>query len=305
MKLDAHVHTMHSGYSTIRPLQHVLRESYNTPDDVYSLSKQRGMDLVCITDHDVISGALELAHRPDVIVGCEVTGEFPGDPVKVHLNVLGLTPATHAEVQRLRTDVRELMPYLREQRLFTTLNHIGSSVAGCLTSAHLAALLPWVDALEVINGSRLPIQNRTAAWVADATGLRTVAGSDAHHRRGVGETWTEVPGATDRESFMEGLWAGRAIVGGRHGHWGTLAEDILRFSVSFYSENIRTAWQQPTSGRAQGMLWGGAFGLPLVPVALVGAYLHFLREERFNRLLMAELVGAPARVQRVVPDFAA
>jgi len=37
----------------------------------------------------------------------------------------------------------------------------------------------------------------------------------------------------------------------------------------------------------------------------VGAYLHFLREERFNRLLMAELVGAPARVARVVPDFAA
>lgn len=305
MKLDAHVHTTHSGYSTIRPLQRVLRESYNSPEDVYSLAKQRGMDLVCITDHDVISGALELAHRPDVIVGCEVTGEFPGDPVKVHLNVLGLTPESHSEVQRLRGDVRDLLPYLKQQRLFTTLNHIGSSVAGRLTSAHLAALLPWVDALEVINGSRLPIQNRTAAWVAKSTGLRMMAGSDAHHRRGIGETFTEVPGAADRDAFMEGLWAGRAVVGGRHGHWGTLAEDIMRFSGSFYAENLRSAWQQPRSRQTQAMLWGGVFSLPLVPVALVGAYLHFLKEERFNRLLMAELIDSPSRVARVVPDFAA
>ncbi len=89
MKLDSHVHTFHSGKSTIYPLHSILRECYNTPEGVYRTAKARGMDLVVITDHDEISGALALAHLPDVIIGCEVTGVFPDDGVKVHLNVFG------------------------------------------------------------------------------------------------------------------------------------------------------------------------------------------------------------------------
>ena len=61
MKLDAHVHTYYSGYSTIGPLRRIMRESYNTPESVYVTAKRRGMDLVTVTDHDQISGALELA----------------------------------------------------------------------------------------------------------------------------------------------------------------------------------------------------------------------------------------------------
>ena len=58
LKLDSHVHTQHSGQTTIYPLSLVMRESYNTPEGVYRLAKARGMDLVTITDHDQISGAL-------------------------------------------------------------------------------------------------------------------------------------------------------------------------------------------------------------------------------------------------------
>ena len=44
MRLDAHVHTHHSGMTTIWPLSLVMRESYNTPERVYALAKARGMD---------------------------------------------------------------------------------------------------------------------------------------------------------------------------------------------------------------------------------------------------------------------
>src|SRR5215470_1509408 len=77
MKLDSHVHTRYSGMTTIWPLHRVLRESYNTPERVYRLAKARGMDLVAITDHDTIDGALTLAHLEDVIAGCEVTATIP------------------------------------------------------------------------------------------------------------------------------------------------------------------------------------------------------------------------------------
>ncbi len=84
MKLDAHVHTHYSGM-TIWPLSLIMRESYNTPERVYRLAKARGMDLVAITDHDTIAGALTLADRPDVIVGCEISASFPGTGADVHL----------------------------------------------------------------------------------------------------------------------------------------------------------------------------------------------------------------------------
>ena len=93
-------------------LSRVLRESYNTAGAVYRLAKARGMDLVAITDHDAIGGALVLGDRDDVIVGCEVTAEFPDEPFRVHLNVLDITQTQHDEIQRRRRDVRDLLPYL-------------------------------------------------------------------------------------------------------------------------------------------------------------------------------------------------
>ncbi len=305
MKLDTHVHTFHSGSSTIFPLQNVLRECYNSPEGVYEIAKARGMDLVTITDHDEISGAATLADRPDVIVGCEVTGVFPDDGVKVHLNVFGMAGEQHREIQRLRHDVRDLVRYLRQQQLFTSLNHVASGVNGPITAPHVAALLPWVNALETINGSRLPVQNRTARCLAEAAGKTGIAGSDSHTHRGIGHTWTEVPGARSREEFMKGLWEGRARVGGRQGSYFTMASDVFRFAGNFCLERVDCVRQEPLGWRSHAWLFGGAFGLPLVPVALVGAYLHFVMEERFNENLLFDLVARPAPTVARVPELAA
>jgi predicted metal-dependent phosphoesterase TrpH len=282
-----------------------MRESYNTPQDVHALARARGMDLVAITDHDQISGALALGHHPDVVVGCEVTAVFPNDGVNVHINVLDIAERQHREIQRLRHDVLELMPYLRQERIFTSLNHVASGVNGPLTAPHVAALLPWVDALETINGSRLPVQNRTARCLADAARKSGIGGSDSHTRRGIGLTWTEVPNARSREEFMAGLRAGRATAGGRHGSYFTMASDIFRFADSFYRERARDVAQRPLDWRSHAGLFGGVLGLPLVAVALAEAYLHFVAEERFNRNLLFDLVARPARTLAEVPHLAA
>jgi predicted metal-dependent phosphoesterase TrpH len=91
LRLDAHVHTLYSGKTSLYPLNAIMRESYNTPESVYRRAKSRGMDLVAMTDHDTIAGALMIADRPDVKVGCEVTATFPRDGVRVHL-VVALRP---------------------------------------------------------------------------------------------------------------------------------------------------------------------------------------------------------------------
>lgn len=305
MKLDTHVHTHHSGQTSIYPLNLVMRESYNSPESVYRLAKARGMDLVTITDHDAVSGALALAHYPDVIVGCEVTGVFPQDGVRVHLNVFGLTERQHRDIQKLRRDVLELLPYLKREQLLTSLNHVASGVNGPITAAHVAALLPWVDALETNNGSRLPAQNMTAQCLAEAARKPGIGGSDAHTRRGVGRTWTEVPGAETREEFIEGVLDGRCVVGGRQGSYFTLAEDMLHFAAGFYSERFANVVRQPLRWQSHAFVFGGVLGLPLVVLPLAGAYLHFVAEERFNRKLLHDLVRRPTRTLSAIPNLAA
>jgi len=294
VKLDTHVHTVHSGRSTLGPLARVLRESYNTVDSVYRLAKTRGMDLVTITDHDNIDGALQIADRPDVIVGCEVTAVFPHDGVRVHLGVIGLNEAQHREIQTLRHDIRELLPYLHRQRLFTSLNHVASRINGQITARHVAAILPWVGGLEVRNGSRLPSQNRTAA--ALATGHRKVgiAGSDSHTGRGIGRTWIEAPHARSRETFLAALHAGDVVIGGTQGHYFTMASDICRVLGGFYADRTRRVLAAPADWRRHAMLVGGALALPLVLIPLVVAAGHFILEQRFNRDLLVDLVSRPA-----------
>lgn len=301
MKLDAHVHTHYSGMTTIWPLSYIMRESYNTPERVYRLAKSRGMDLVAITDHDTIEGALTLAHLPDVVVGCEVSASFPGTEVDVHLGVLDITPTQFSEIDRLRDDVAQLLPYLREQQIFSVVNHVASQVNGRLTPAHIASLLPWVDAFEVINGSRLPVQNRTAGALATSSGRWRVGGSDSHTGRGIGRTYTVVDGATTRSEFMQGLRAGRGRADGRHGSTFTMASDMLRFAGRFYEERTIGLLKAPHRVAAHAFVIGGILGLPLLCLPLMGAVLHFLEEDRFNRSLLFDLVAHPALAHRSQP----
>jgi predicted metal-dependent phosphoesterase TrpH len=294
VKLDLHVHTHHSGNTTIYPLNLFMKESYNSPEGVYRRAKSRGMDLVTITDHDRIDGALTIAERPDVLIGCEVTGVFPNDGVRVHLGVLGLTEPQHGEIQRLRQDVRELLPYLKQERLFTTLNHVASRINGEITAPHIASLMPWVDGIEIINGSRLPSQNQTAACLADACGKVSVAGSDSHTRRGIGKTWVEAPAARDRAQFLVELHAGRVRVGGRQGNYFTMASDMLRLAAGFYADRMTLLARSPFDWRKQAFVLGGLIGLPLVALPLAAALGHFIMEQRFNRALLFDLVKRPA-----------
>jgi predicted metal-dependent phosphoesterase TrpH len=293
MKLDAHVHTHHSGMTGIWPLSLIMRESYNSPVQAYHLAKARGMDLVAITDHDTIEGALTLSHLPDVVVGCEVSACFPGTPVQVHLGVLDITLVQQRQIDRLRRDVALLLPYLREERIFTVVNHVASQVNGRLTPAHIASLVPWVDAFEVINGSRLPAQNQTAAALASAWGKGCIGGSDAHTGRGIGRTYTVVDDVTTRSEFMAALRAGRGRAAGQEGNFFTMASDMLRFAGRFYEERGRMLLREPLAWRRHAFVIGGLAGLPLLCLPLVGAMMHFVEEDRFNRALLFELVAHP------------
>ena len=240
-----------------------------------------------------------------MIVGCEVTGVFPHDGVKVHLNVFDVSEIHHREIQRLRHDVRDLLRYLRREELFTSLNHVASGVNGPITAAHVAALLPWVERARVHQRIAAAGTDRTARCLAEAAGKTAIAGSDSHTRRGIGLTWTDVPGARTREEFICGLWEGRTRVGGRHGSYATMASDVFRFTGNFYLDYGGQVCRHPLRARAHVCFFGGVLGLPLVAVALAGAVCTFVMEERFNENLLFDLVARPAQTVARVPELAA
>jgi hypothetical protein len=89
------------------------------------------------------------------------------------------------------------------------------------------------------------------------------------------------------------------------GSFATMGSDVFRFAGNLCVEQFSRAAGSPLDWRAHVLCFGAVFSLPLVPVALAGAYLHFVYEERFNENLLFDLVAHPARVLAHVPELAA
>jgi predicted metal-dependent phosphoesterase TrpH len=235
LRADLHVHTCHSKVSGTMPFLG-SRDCYSTPADVYRVAKARGMDLVAVTDHDSIDGALALLDaRPDatdVIVGEEVSCTLPDGDIAVHLGVYGMTEPLHREVQTLRRNVFDVIACLREASVLFSVHHLLHFYRGQIPFGDYLRLLDEVPAIEARNGTMLAAHNtlvellaeRRSTLAAPMARLAMVAGSDAHTLRRVGLTWTTAPGRT-REEFLYSLRQGLGRPGGLHGTWATVAGD--------------------------------------------------------------------------------
>jgi len=81
------------------------------------------MSLVTITDHNSIAGAMEIVHLPDTFLSEEVTTYFPEDRCKVHVLVFDITEGDHADIQHLRENIFELLPFLRKKGIHHAVAH--------------------------------------------------------------------------------------------------------------------------------------------------------------------------------------
>ena len=304
LRADLHVHSCHSKVSGTLPFLG-SRDCYSPPADVYRVAKARGMDLVVLTDHDSIDGALELLDaRPDatdVIVGEEVSCLLPDGGIPVHLGVYGMTESLHRELQPLRRSVFDVIARLREANVFFSLNHLLHFYRGQVPFGDYLRLLDEVPAIEVRNGTMLAAHNalverlaeRRRAAAAPMARLAMVAGSDAHTLRRVGLTWTSAPGRT-REDFLLSLRQGLGRPGGRHGTSATVAGDaygvIRRYlgALAGYGPRDLPPWRRAACLAFAGVTLPFQF-MPLA-IALTGK----ARERREVVRAAAHLEGSPA-----------
>lgn len=225
-------------------LNRFCRESYNPPLAVYEELKRRGMDLVTVTDHDSIDAAEHLRRYPDFFLSEEVTCHMPSGTV-IHVGVYDLNERQHLEVQRRRNDVPRLSAYLHEQQLFFSLKHPFSSLTGRRVRRDLYLFETLFPAFEVLNGHLPAGGNRLASWTAERTGKTAVAGSDAHTLGAMGRTYTEVPGARNKQEFMEGLWQGRSRALGKSGGYARVLSELTSVACSLFRERPAAALLSP------------------------------------------------------------
>ena len=232
MRCDLHVHTIHSGMCTVPGLTRFCRESYNDPLALYHQLKQRGMDLVTVTDHDSIDAAEQLRHFPDFFLSEEVTCTMPSG-TEMHAGVFGMEERDHTELQRRRYDIESLLAYAGEHNLFVTVNHLYSGLTGKRTDDDFAIFARDFHGVETINGQMPARSNRLAGEFARRFNKPAIAGSDSHTLAGAARTFTEVPLARNIEDFLAGMRRGNTIPSGESGDYWKLTAAVFDIGGSF------------------------------------------------------------------------
>jgi predicted metal-dependent phosphoesterase TrpH len=242
-RADLHCHSRFSVFKYFRRAN--TRDCYNAPEDVYRIAKERGMSFVTLTDHDSIDGALYLLNKhpdlKDFFIGEEVETYFPETGQRIHVGVWGLTEAQHREIQKLRNDIRELVPYMKSERLLFGVNHLFQNYRMKNVAArYITELIDMFDVFEVLNGAMASFHNKMVQQlVAMVQGhgrhISMVGGSDAHTLKHVAKVHTVAKGETPAE-FLDNIRKGDCFAWGEEMRFRDLVADIYLLILAYHGE---------------------------------------------------------------------
>jgi hypothetical protein len=183
-------------------------DSTTTPDEVEDAVRQAGLDVLCITDHNAVKGAVALAGR----LPCRVV---VGEELRTHAGeIIGLFLTERVP---FGTPPREAAEAIRRQGGVVYVPHPFDPMRRNLSQAALDDLVGarLVDAIEVLNAkTSLRSLNERAAAYASEHGLLAGAGSDAHVPLALGAAYVEMPDFDGPREFLESLAA--AVPVGHH-----------------------------------------------------------------------------------------
>jgi predicted metal-dependent phosphoesterase TrpH len=193
VRVDMHTHTMWSGDST------------TTPAELVAAVAASGLDVVCITDHNAIAGAVELRDR----LGCRVVvGEelrtAAGEIIGLFLTERIPTGVGHLDAARA----------IRDQGAVVYIPHPFDPMRRNLTERALYELAEadLIDAVEVLNAkTSLASLNRRAAEFAAEFGIVGGAGSDGHVPDALGAAYVEMAEFDTPMEFLASLGSARVV----------------------------------------------------------------------------------------------
>jgi len=186
-KADLHTHTKYSGMSKLRFIR--FPDAVSDPVEVVRAAEKRGLDVVCVTDHNTIRGAKmaeKVAGNVEVIVGEEVS-TADGEVIGLFVN-------------------EEIPSGLSAEETIDRIHAMGGlAVAPHPFSAHCSSLANLVfelklDGVELFNAfHRDGYTNDIAQRLCENLAVAKTGGSDAHAPMMVGDAYTTFDGSTAEE----------------------------------------------------------------------------------------------------------
>jgi predicted metal-dependent phosphoesterase TrpH len=193
VRVDLHSHTMWSGDST------------TTPEELHDAVIACGIDVLCITDHNAIRGAIEVA----ATLPCRVV---VGEELKTHAGeIIGLFLTERVPIGVQPHDAARM---IREQGGLVYIPHPFDPMRRNLDESAMRQLAEagLIDAIEVLNAkTSLQSLNARAAAFADEFDLAAGAGSDAHVPLALGAAFVEMPDFDGPADFLRKLRLGRVV----------------------------------------------------------------------------------------------
>jgi predicted metal-dependent phosphoesterase TrpH len=298
-KVDLHCHSVHSTFKYFRVAN--TRDSYNRPEEVYRVAKERGMDFVTISDHDTIDGCLAFlnAHpdADDFFISEEVETWFPETRQRIHVNVFGIDEAQHAEIQRRRENIFDLHEYLQAESIIASANHLFQNYRMRNSPRrYFEEMLRMFDVFEVKNGAMTSHHNRLVedlmAVVRGKKGaLSLVAGSDAHTLGPLAKVYTIAEAQTPAE-FLQKIRTGECFVWGSEMGFRVLLSDVYRMVFRYYGSVLDLRNPEFTTGEKARHLALAAVGAPFsaagVPLAVTT--LNYLKQIFVTKTVGQELL---------------
>lgn len=266
-KADTHVHTKYSGLHRMGVLK--FPESVSEPKDVIARARSAGMDVVCITDHNSIKGAMKARQVAKEIDGIEVV---VGEEVSTSDGeVIGLF--LHEEIPA-GLSAEESIDRIRSQDGLVIAPHPFSLHCPCL--GEMINELD-VDGIEVLNGGHIDnFANPRAEKAAQSGRFARLGGSDSHYLKTIGLTFTNFVGSS-AEDLRKAIMAKTTSAGGRV----IPLDKAIAWSVGVVLESdrliVRSMFgldREPTDDPIHTLVHKMKLGQKLG--ALVGSFVYFL-----------------------------
>jgi len=253
-KVDTHIHTKYSGNS--KKIS-VIPDCISRPEKILKYADKRGIDFLAITDHDTIRGGIETEKlAPSRIIVGEEISTSDGELLGLFLNET-IPPELSAE---------ESIDRIRDQGGLAIVPHPYSVICPCLKD--LIYKLN-IDGIEVFNAfHRDGILNRKASEENKIIKNASIAGSDAHTERMVGNAYTLFEGNTT-EDFYKAVKKKKTIP---QGHVTSMKQTMLwSWNTGYYimKRSMKNILQGNEIKKNTGLFIGsGVSVLPVAPIIM-------------------------------------
>ena len=211
--VETHCHTYYS------------KDCLMNPRRLIEVCRKRGIDRLCVTDHNTCEGAFEMASlAPDLII--------PGVEIMTTQGELLVLFVEHEVPYGLNP--MDTIERFRAQGAVISVSHpFDYHRNGSWCESDLRLIAPYVDAIETFNSRSINTRmNKRASLLAHELGLLATVGSDAHTYSEVGKSTIYMKAYEDRDEFVTNL--NSAVLNTKHSNplvhlasrWAVLARKI-------------------------------------------------------------------------------